>query len=267
LSMARDGLLPETFFAEIHPRTRTPWKSCLLLGGLTTILSLIMPGNVLLSMTNIGTLFAFTFVCISLPVYRFLHPERPRPFRAPLSNPKFPLVPVLGAGLSIILAFSLDSQNWYRLLGWIGAGLAIYLLFGRRNARKVRERKASLPSNLQYYQGADSGHHAEIPHHHHGNAHHDDNEYVEGNQGVITDKYSDPPMGVHKDNINDAPYVPEYGHQSYGAQSLTNASAPSNYATGGGLTTSSSQYPTPSASGATTPAYGDDYARHNQRYL
>jgi APA family basic amino acid/polyamine antiporter len=32
LAMARDGLLPESFFGAIHPRFRTPWKSTILTG-------------------------------------------------------------------------------------------------------------------------------------------------------------------------------------------------------------------------------------------
>ena len=32
LAMARDGLLPEKFFMEIHPVYRTPWKSTILNG-------------------------------------------------------------------------------------------------------------------------------------------------------------------------------------------------------------------------------------------
>src|SRR5205814_1239914 len=32
LAMARDGLLPKSFFADVHPKFRTPWKSTLLVG-------------------------------------------------------------------------------------------------------------------------------------------------------------------------------------------------------------------------------------------
>ena len=32
LAMARDGLVPKGFFADIHPRFRTPWKSTILIG-------------------------------------------------------------------------------------------------------------------------------------------------------------------------------------------------------------------------------------------
>ena len=31
-SMANDGLLPKKFFADIHPRFRTPWKNTMLVG-------------------------------------------------------------------------------------------------------------------------------------------------------------------------------------------------------------------------------------------
>ena len=31
-AMANDGLLPSKFFADIHPRFRTPWKNTILVG-------------------------------------------------------------------------------------------------------------------------------------------------------------------------------------------------------------------------------------------
>ena len=31
-SMANDGLLPKKFFADIHPKFRTPWKNTILVG-------------------------------------------------------------------------------------------------------------------------------------------------------------------------------------------------------------------------------------------
>src|SRR3982751_3986929 len=32
LAMARDGLVPKAFFADVHPRFRTPWKSTIAIG-------------------------------------------------------------------------------------------------------------------------------------------------------------------------------------------------------------------------------------------
>src|SRR5947199_2482205 len=59
LAMARDGLVPRKFFADVHPRFRTPWKSTMAIGVFVAILTGLLPIDPLLHLTNIGTLFAF----------------------------------------------------------------------------------------------------------------------------------------------------------------------------------------------------------------
>src|SRR6202007_1087976 len=43
LAMARDGMLPPRFFAVVHPRFRTPWKSTILVGVFVSILTGFLP--------------------------------------------------------------------------------------------------------------------------------------------------------------------------------------------------------------------------------
>src|SRR5207249_4598108 len=62
LAMARDGLVPRQFFADVHPRFRTPWKSTILIGCFVALMTAFLPIDALLHMTNIGTLFAFLIV-------------------------------------------------------------------------------------------------------------------------------------------------------------------------------------------------------------
>src|SRR5882724_7547623 len=42
-SMANDGLLPKKFFADIHPKFRTPWKNTILVGLLAAIVGSVTP--------------------------------------------------------------------------------------------------------------------------------------------------------------------------------------------------------------------------------
>ncbi len=43
LAMARDGLLPANFFASVHKRLRTPWKSTILTGALVGLMGALLP--------------------------------------------------------------------------------------------------------------------------------------------------------------------------------------------------------------------------------
>src|SRR5207249_7470000 len=62
LAMARDGMVPASFFGDVHPRFRTPWKSTILIGAFVALMTGFLPIDALLHMTNIGTLFAFLIV-------------------------------------------------------------------------------------------------------------------------------------------------------------------------------------------------------------
>ncbi|HEX3528760.1 MAG TPA: amino acid permease [Thermoanaerobaculia bacterium] len=130
LAMARDGLLPKSFFGAVHPRFHTPWKSTLATGVFVGLLAGLLPVEVLLSLVSMGTLLAFVIVCAAVLILRRIHPETERPFRAPL----VPLVPILGIAICLLLMFSLPSENWLRLVVWLVIGLAIYFGYGRRHS-------------------------------------------------------------------------------------------------------------------------------------
>lgn len=128
--MARDGLLPRRFFAAIHERFRTPWKSTIMTGAFVGLLSSLLPLKVLSDLVNIGTLLAFAIVCAAVLIMRKTHPHVQRPFRTPL----VPLVPILGIATCLLLMFSLPAENWLRLGVWLLIGLAIYFAYGRRHS-------------------------------------------------------------------------------------------------------------------------------------
>ncbi len=69
-SMANDGLLPKKFFADIHPKFRTPWKNTMLVGLIAAIVGSVTPIDDIGKMVNIGTLLAFVIVCIAVMVLR-----------------------------------------------------------------------------------------------------------------------------------------------------------------------------------------------------
>ncbi|MCI0489707.1 MAG: amino acid permease [Blastocatellia bacterium] len=130
LAMARDGLLPPSFFGAVHEKFRTPWKSTILTGGFVCMLTAFLPIDILLELVNIGTLLAFVIVCAAVMIMRKTHPDAERPFRAPF----VPLVPILGILTCLILMFSLPPHNWWRLAVWLGIGFVIYFAYGRRHS-------------------------------------------------------------------------------------------------------------------------------------
>lgn len=134
LAMARDGLLPISFFGSIHPQYHTPHKATLLTGIIVAALASLIPLSVLVELVSIGTLLAFFIVCCSVLMLRYTCPQLPRPFRCPW----VPVIPTLGAFLCLMLMLSLPGSNWYRLGIWLAIGLTIYFCWGKKNARKVK---------------------------------------------------------------------------------------------------------------------------------
>ncbi|MBV9154975.1 MAG: amino acid permease, partial [Acidobacteriaceae bacterium] len=128
-SMSNDRLLPK-LFSDVHPRFRTPWKSNLLLMGFVALGGAFIPIGSLGNLTSIGTLFAFTVVCIGIIIMRKKAPELRRPFRTPL----VPLVPILGVIVNLGLMASLGLITWTAFLSWMVLGLLIYFGYSRHRS-------------------------------------------------------------------------------------------------------------------------------------
>ncbi|HEU4593854.1 MAG TPA: amino acid permease [Pyrinomonadaceae bacterium] len=125
-SMARDGLLPSVF-ASVHPKFKTPHVTTILTGLIVGGIAAFANVDEMVSLTNIGTLFAFVLVCIGIPILRMKDPARARPFRVP-GGAWF--LPLLGAASCIFLMYYLPGGSWWRFIGWLALGLAIYLSYG-----------------------------------------------------------------------------------------------------------------------------------------
>lgn len=131
-TMSKDGLLPK-IFSDLSKRA-TPWKSNLIFMVFISIFAGFVPISDLGHMVSIGTLFAFTLVCIGILVLRKTMPDAHRPFKVPL----VPLVPILGIIVCLLLMTALPAESWERLAIWMAAGIIIYFLYGRKHS-KVRK--------------------------------------------------------------------------------------------------------------------------------
>jgi basic amino acid/polyamine antiporter, APA family len=130
-SMANDGLLPKKFFADIHPKWRTPWKNTILVGLLAAVVGSLVPIDDIGKMVNIGTLLAFIIVCIAVILLRRTDPDQARPFRTPW----VPVVPILGVLFNGYMMYRLGWINWARLIIWLAIGLVVYFTYGQKHSR------------------------------------------------------------------------------------------------------------------------------------
>jgi len=136
-SMSKDGLLPK-FFSDLS-KNQTPWKTNVLFMIFGSIFCGFVPISDLGHMVSIGTLFAFTLVCIGVLILRKKEPHLDRPFKTPL----VPLVPILGILICVTMMAGLPIESWERLAIWMIIGVIIYFAYSRYHSKARLKAEAS----------------------------------------------------------------------------------------------------------------------------
>lgn len=143
-SMSTDGLLPK-FFGELHPKFKTPWKTNLFFMVFVSLFAGFVPVKELGHMVSIGTLLAFSLVCIGVLVLRKKMPDAPRAFKVPL----VPFIPIAGIVVCGYLMSALPLESWIRLIIWMVLGVVIYLIYGQHRSKlnKSKEGEEGIVNN------------------------------------------------------------------------------------------------------------------------
>ncbi|WP_018664728.1 amino acid permease [Heyndrickxia acidiproducens] len=128
-AISRDGLLPKKI-SKLTEKTKTPTRSIILTWLMATVFSAVVPLNQLAELTNIGTLFAFIVVSISVIVLRKKRPDIKRNFKTPFV-PYIPILAVLACGYLMV---NLSKVTWIGFFVWLVIGLAIYFGYGYRHS-------------------------------------------------------------------------------------------------------------------------------------
>lgn len=128
-AMSRDGLLPKVFGA-VHPKFKTPVKSTILVGVVTSLLAGFTPIGVVAELTNIGTLAAFIVVSAAIILLRYRRPDLNRPFKCPW----VPVVPGLAILFCGYLIYSLPRITQIRFVIWFALGIVVYFIYGYRHS-------------------------------------------------------------------------------------------------------------------------------------
>ena len=128
--MAKDGLLPRGIFGTLHSKFKTPYKSTLLVGLIVSIVAAVTPINNISEMCSMGTLLAFSMVCLAVLILRKREPNLDRPYKTPMVN----IVAPLGVLFNIFLMTQVRIHTWYAFIIWGTLGVAVYFLYSRRHS-------------------------------------------------------------------------------------------------------------------------------------
>ncbi|MDR1717805.1 MAG: amino acid permease [Prevotella sp.] len=129
-SISKDGLLPKVF-SKVNDKHGVPHNATIFASIVTALIAGLFPLHVLSELVSIGTLMAFTIVCISIVILRKTQPDLKRPFKTPL----VPFIPLAGAAICIVQMLSLPWSTWERLIGWTVIGFLIYFTYGIKHSK------------------------------------------------------------------------------------------------------------------------------------
>ncbi|MEU6061035.1 amino acid permease [Streptomyces sp. NPDC047097] len=130
MSMSRDGLVPR-IFERVSPRTATPVANTWIVAVVFAIPAAVVPLEVVLNLTTIGTLAVMAVVNVAVIALRRRYPRLEAGFRAPL----FPFVPALGVLLCLYLMWGTGGRTWAQFAVFLVVGAVVYVLYGRRHSR------------------------------------------------------------------------------------------------------------------------------------
>ena len=128
-TMSHDGLVPK-WASKIHPKFHTPYITSIVVGCFVAFLAAFFPIVFLGLLVSLGTLLAFTIVCLGVWVMRKRRPDVARPFRTPW----VPVVPILGMVISLALIVSSSFQAKLAFVIWLVAGLVVYFTYSRKHS-------------------------------------------------------------------------------------------------------------------------------------
>ncbi len=129
-AISGDGLLPPAF-SRVHPKTKTPLFTTLIIALVAMFIAGLFPINVLGQLVSMTTLFLFTIVCAGVWILRKRHPEFERSFRVPF----VPWVPLTGILACVLQMLFLPLSTWIQMGLWVALGLAVYFSYGIKKSK------------------------------------------------------------------------------------------------------------------------------------
>jgi basic amino acid/polyamine antiporter, APA family len=144
-SMGQHRQLPE-FLRLLHPRFRTPYIAITIFSAIACIAILPGEADFLGVIYAFGAMLSFTMAHAAVITLRIKRPDIQRPWKGPFNLrwhdrdlPMFAILGGLGTGIALIVATVLDLRVLVSGVGWMAAGVTLYVIYRRRQGLALTE--------------------------------------------------------------------------------------------------------------------------------
>ena len=130
--MAKEKVFP-SILEKIHFKTKTPWIAIIVI--LLTSISFTFIGDIVIvaNITVFAIVITFATINLAVIVLRYTEPDIERKFTVPINIGKFPILPLLGLGISVYMAFQFEIEVVLVGLAIIGIGVVFYKVSKKQN--------------------------------------------------------------------------------------------------------------------------------------
>lgn len=135
-AMGKDSVFPDAF-ERIHPDHQTPHISIVLSGALIAVMAVSLPLAQVAAATDL--MFLLLFLQVNYSMIR-IRREQGDELEYGYISPYFPYVPIVGILTKLFLAiyfFNYSPLAWLLAIGWILAGLVVFLVYSQGRIRRT----------------------------------------------------------------------------------------------------------------------------------
>jgi len=121
-AMGRERQLPSRL-GQLHPRFGTPFLAILASSVLMLLSVVLVPIRVIGNLASLFSLLGFIVVNVAVIRLRRQKPDLSRPFTIPF----YPIPPLLGIVLNLLLGVFISPETWAIAIGWLAFGGVVYI--------------------------------------------------------------------------------------------------------------------------------------------
>jgi amino acid transporter len=142
-AMGRERQLPSKL-GQLHPEYGTPFVAVLASAAVMLLTVLLVPIRLIGNLASLFSLLGFIVVNVAVIRLRRQKPDLSRPFSIPL----YPIPPLLGIALNLLLGLFISPRTWAIAIGWLVVGAAVYVLWERyKNRAETAQQQDTQPTD------------------------------------------------------------------------------------------------------------------------